>query len=64
MDRALPHVCPPPPLPGPQLPGTRNFQKAEHPMEKAFIEHPLTPGISEDDRMKTIMILVLAERTV
>lgn len=66
------HVCPPLPLPGPQLPGTRicSLQKAEHfpqgnhAMENMFIERLLTPGISTDDKMKTIMSLVLAEHTI
>lgn len=56
-DGALPHVRPPPPLPGPQLPGTRNcrFQEAEHSpqinhlMDNALIESLLTQDLSKDE---------------
>lgn len=71
-DRALPCPCPSPPLPGPQLPGTRNcsfweaelFPQINHATDNAITEPLLTQGLSEDDKMKTIIILVLAEHTI
>lgn len=64
-DRALPHIFPPPPLPGARLPGTGNcsFREAgplpyiNHPVDNAFTEPLLTQGLCKDDKMKAIMIL-------
>lgn len=47
-------------------PGTAACRKQStfqinHPMDNAFIESLLTQGLSRDDRMKIIIILMLAE---
>lgn len=41
-----------------------HFPQINHPMENAFIDCPLTPDVSKDDKIKTIRILVLAEHAI